>query len=424
MDDRPTAGDAPSGAGAPTVAEWVTSGEGFRRQLRVRPGLSVPGALAAVGGALLAAAGYGVMNVPDEPSPWLAVGIGLLLVLAGWGAAVSFGLLERFSPQARSTELTPGASVVAVVGVYLAVVGLVVESTQDRASVPASTAWWPAVLATGALLVLWVAPGLQGRPAVFGAALLTGAYSLAAAVGVAVGFDQPATPQGPFGPEGFGSILDPFGPFGPLRTDGVKAAGGTALVVGCGYLVLAALADRLGLRGLGTPLIVAGIVTGLVGSLVINPDNALVRALLPVVVVALLGAVGSAGGRKASVWVAGVLAVPLVVQLCVALLGDDPGAGLVVLLLFLVGVLFCLGAAAALTLGRRPEEGRTGTPPPPPPPPPPPGPPPGAAWAPGTAMSSAPPPLPAPPSTSSSASPSAPPPPPGTDLPPPAGGPY
>ena len=374
MEHRTSSGGTAGPRSGRAMLSGLPHADGFRRHLTRRPPLSPPGVLSAVGGTLLGAAAYGILAIPDDASPWLALLIGSLLVALGWLVALGLWLAEDRSGSRRFSELVPAATVVAVVGVYLAAIGLALAPTEG--STPSgATAWWPAVAATAVLVLLWFLPGLQGRPTVLAAALVTGTYAAAAAMAVAVGFDRAVEPA--FGTGSLADSFDPFGPLGPFGSDGVKAGATVALAVGGGFLVLAAVVDRMELPGLGTPLIVAGVVTGLLGSFLLAPDNDLLRASTPIVVVALLGAVGVHGGRRASVWLAGVLAVPLLVQLLFALLGDDPSPSLVVLLLFLVAVLVLIAAAVALTLGGRGPGGPTAplstwTAPPPVPPPAPP----------------------------------------------------
>ncbi len=346
---------SPTPAVRPPAAHRVLGdlpfGDGFRRTLPQRPPLTMVGVLAAMAGAMIAAAGLTLLGVLDDPSPWLLVGIGVGLVAVGWVLAVIVELMGN-RPGSRTAELVPFGTVLAVIGAPAVAVGLAIQSTRDSFSVSESIAWWPTLIVAVVLLVLWVVPGLQGRPVVLAGALLAGTWTLAAFVAVTVGFDNGSRRPAPSDSTSF--LGSPFAAFGSGGLgDGLRAAGIVAFGVGLAFLVLAMLADRARLPGLGTPLIVVGLIAGSLGASAIGPDQAIVRALLPLLVIAVAMAVGVLGGRKATTWLAALAGVSALGQLAVALLGSEPEPGAVAALFGVIGLglLVAAGAVAALRPG-------------------------------------------------------------------------
>ena len=169
-------------------------------------------------------------------------------------------------------------------------------------------------------------------------ALLAGTWSFAALAAVTVGFDDP-TSRRPDPSDGLLFEPAPFASFGSIGLgDGLQAAGFVAFGIGLALLVLAALADRVRLPGLGTPLIVVGVIGGSLGAWAIVPDQAVLRALLPLLVIAIAMAVGVLGSRKATTWLAALAGVSALGQLALALLGSDPEPAAVAALLAVFGL--------------------------------------------------------------------------------------
>ena len=200
--------------------------------------------------------------------------------------------------------------------------------------------WWPTLVVTLLLVALWLAPGLQGRPVILATALLLVTWTVAGFVAVQVGSNSAdrqvyTYDETPFFSSPFSGLADTIG-------DALRAAAIAALVLGVLYLVGAALVDRLRLPGLGTPLIVAGVVSGAYGTNGVT-DQRVVRAVIPLLFLALVIAVGVAGGRKATTWLGGVFSVGAAIALALALLGDNPSAGPAAALIALFGLLVLVG---------------------------------------------------------------------------------
>ena len=98
------------------MLDTLPFGDGFRRTLPRRPPLTLAGVLAAMAGAMLAAACLTLLSTFDDPSPWLLVVVGIGLAVVGWAFALVVELSgARFGP--RTTELVPLGTVLAVIGV-------------------------------------------------------------------------------------------------------------------------------------------------------------------------------------------------------------------------------------------------------------------------------------------------------------------
>jgi hypothetical protein len=326
--------------------------------LSQRPPLSLAGVLAAVAGALVAIAIITLLGVSDDPSPWLLVVLALVVTGGGWAVGILVTALTDWGRRSdRFTELVPFGSVMAVIGSLALVLGIVATQTVDASDAPStSLVWWPTAVVALILVALWLVPGLQGRPVVLATGLLLGTWSLAGLVAVQVGTSdhrstQFVDPQGPVSIAPFFGFAQPFA----LLGDAIRAASIAAFGAGVAFLLIAAIVDRFGLPGLGTPLIVAGVVAGASGASGVFPDQAVLRALVPLLLVALVVAVGVLGGRKATTWLGAVVGVGAIIQLALALLGDDPSAGAAAALIGLFGVLALVGALAVTTLGSGPQ---------------------------------------------------------------------
>ncbi|HEY6532200.1 MAG TPA: hypothetical protein VIY72_07845 [Acidimicrobiales bacterium] len=338
-------------------------GGGLHQALRTRPPLSVVGVLAAVAGALLAVATITIIGVSDDPSPWLLVVLSLALVVVGWGAATAFQMRDgRDGLQGRLVELVPLGSVMVALAAPALAVGVIGTQVIDATDSPSSSlVWWPTALVALVLLALWALPGLQGRPVLLAEGLLMATWSLAGLVAVQLA-DQPSRRMYTYDEEPF--FASPFAWLGNL-SDAYRAASIAAFAAGVAFLLLAALADRFELPRLGSPLIVAGVVAGAIGASGVFPDQAVLRALVPLLLLVLVIGVGMIGGRKATTWFGALFSVGFVVQLCVALLGDDPSAGLAAALIGLFGLLVLVGALALAATSQSPRPRDTAPPVPP-----------------------------------------------------------
>ncbi len=336
---------APGSGPGPRTLDTMPFSEGFRRNLGARPPLTVVGVMAAVAGALLASAALVAIGLADDPSPWVLIAIGLALVVVGWAGGLVLTMpAARVRFGDRAAELVPAATVLAVLGAPAVAIGLVVRATADsNGPTSESIAWWPTLVVAVLLLALWVVPGLQGRPAVLAIGLVFATWSLAALVAVTVG-----TTVGPrqYSSDGvYYSTPSPFEQVTRGLSDGIRAGAVAALAAGIVFLVLAALADRSGLPGLGTPLIVAGVIGGTIGAYAVTPDQPVLRALIPLMFVLVVVVAGVLGGRKATTWFGALLSVAAIGQLALAVAGDRPKAGVVAALLAVVGLALLVTAA-------------------------------------------------------------------------------
>jgi hypothetical protein len=370
---------APGGDPAPAGSDLhgsVRPGAHLHRVLAVRPPLTLVGVLAAVAGALIAVAIITVLGISDDPSPWLLVVLALVVVLGGWSIGMALTALTDWERRpGRLAELIPLGSVMAAVGAPALVAGIVATQTVDATDTPStSLVWWPTAVVALVLLALWLAPGLQGRPVLMASGLLMATWSLAGLIAVQVGTDSSdrrisTYDEGPYFANPFAGFADLAGSIG----DAYRAASIVAFAAGVAFLLIAAIVDRVGLPGLGTPLIVAGVIAGGIGAQGVVTDQAVLQALVPLLLVVLVVAVGVLGGRKATTWLGAVLSVGLIIQLALALLGDDPSAGVAAALIGLFGLLVLLGAVALATTRPRHTDDPTSAPPIPTPPVPAPG---------------------------------------------------
>src|SRR4051794_9422812 len=125
----PTVGARPPAAHR--VLGDLPFGAGFRRTLPQRPPLTMVGVLAAMAGAMIAAAGLTLLGVLDDPSPWLLVAIGVGLVGVGWVLALVVELAAD-RPGSRTAELVPFGTVLAVIGAPAVALRPAVQSPRDR----------------------------------------------------------------------------------------------------------------------------------------------------------------------------------------------------------------------------------------------------------------------------------------------------
>jgi hypothetical protein len=370
---------APGGDPPPAGSDLhgsVRPGAHLHGVLAVRPPLTLVGVLAAVAGALIAVAIIIVIGISDDPSPWLLVVLALVVVLGGWSIGMALTALTDWERRpGRLAELIPLGSVMAAVGAPALVAGLVATQTVDATGTPStSLVWWPTAVLALVLLALWLVPGLQGRPVLMASGLLMATWSLAGLIAVQVGTDSSdrrisTYDEGPYFANPFAGFADLTGNIG----DAYRAASIVAFAAGVAFLLIAAIVDRVGLPGLGTPLIVAGVIAGGIGAQGVVTDQAVLQALVPLLLVVLVVAVGVLGGRKATTWLGAVLSVGLIIQLALALLGDDPSAGVAAALIGLFGLLVLLGAVALATARPGRTDGPTSAPPIPTPPVPVPG---------------------------------------------------
>jgi hypothetical protein len=370
---------APGGDPPPAGSDLhgsVRPGAHLHGVLAVRPPLTLVGVLAAVAGALIAVAIIIVIGISDDPSPWLLVVLALVVVLGGWSIGMALTALTDWERRpGRLAELIPLGSVMAAVGAPALVAGLVATQTVDATGTPStSLVWWPTAVVALVLLALWLVPGLQGRPVLMASGLLMATWSLAGLIAVQVGTDSSdrrisTYDEGPYFANPFAGFADLTGNIG----DAYRAASIVAFAAGVAFLLIAAIVDRVGLPGLGTPLIVAGVIAGGIGAQGVVTDQAVLQALVPLLLVVLVVAVGVLGGRKATTWLGAVLSVGLIIQLALALLGDDPSAGVAAALIGLFGLLVLLGAVALATARPGRTDGPTSAPPIPTPPVPVPG---------------------------------------------------
>jgi len=344
---HPTGAPVPAEPAAVRVLREVPFTDGFTRSLPARPPLAPAGVLAALAGGLLAVAAIITLGVSDEPSPWLVIGVGAALLAVGWCTALGVELVARPRGRGLVGELVPFATVVAIVGTLALTVGLVVRATEGG-DPGESIIWWPFLLIAGVMMALWLVPGLQGRPVLLGAGLLAGTFGLANLVALQVGSDRNPFGESVLGGMASGSLLRTY------DADGRRAAALVALGAGLAFLVVGAILDRLQLPGGARPVIVAGVVAAAIGAQLVLPDGAVLRALVPLLVAVVVIAVGIAGGRKATTWLGALAAFAIVVQLSVALVGDDPSAGVVAVVVACFGLTVLL-AAIALVAVRSPR---------------------------------------------------------------------
>jgi len=153
---------------------------GLSEGVHRRVGGGIAGAMAAVAGGLVAL-GVTVVALRGDPSPWIVALVGALLLVLG----MALGLAVRGWGAVTGWPVGPLAStgtVLALGGAAVFVAGLAVAVSEDSSST--SIVWWPYLLLGGVLLVLWLLPGVQGRPAVLGAALLSLVFATTAFVAV------------------------------------------------------------------------------------------------------------------------------------------------------------------------------------------------------------------------------------------------
>jgi hypothetical protein len=229
----PAGGGDPGPTAPPSPGELVAAAS---QQVRSRPVLTaglaegvhrraeggIAGAMAAVAGGLVGI-GITVVALRGDPSSWVVALVGALLVVIGMAIGLSVRGWVAVSGWPVG-PLTSAATVLALGGAGVLVVGIVGLATQDSSS--SSIFWWPYLLLAGVLLALWLLPGVQGRPALLGAALLALVFAVTAfaavqevedglsasfpteerfsAVGTAIG-DEPSTLQDDDG-FGFGYV--------------------------------------------------------------------------------------------------------------------------------------------------------------------------------------------------------------------------
>jgi small basic protein len=348
-------------AGPPTTAASVTPvvptsnrllTVGIREGLRERLGFSLVAVLAAVAGLLMALALGTVVIRGGNQSLWAIVVVGVILMGLGLACSLVLRLMARPRNPEVVKKFMPFATILAVAGVLLVVAGRVAITLQDTYSVnqydqgsatlSTSLAWWPYLLGAALFLALWIVPGLQGRPFLLGAGLTTFASAVTGFVYVRTNdftiryaTSGESTPN----PLAFGSQTI------------FRSAFWVALALGVAFLVVAVMFDWLGWRGLATPFVVAGILTGGNGAIGKLTEGSIPSIMLGTSFVVVVILVGVLGGRRATTWLGGLALGPAIVVLVVKLLGSHPdhvSAGL----LFGAAALFvALAAGVAFLLG-------------------------------------------------------------------------
>jgi hypothetical protein len=272
-----TPATAPSAAGTTqSVATQVTA---FLDRLgplaRERGQVSLRDALSGAAGALWA---FGIIvlvaNDSDDTGP-MTVAAALLIAAAVAGSI-------------KGSQIA--GSIPALTGVAAVAVPAFVFTLMDDA-INESRYAVPSLLVAALFLGLWLAPGLRGRPILFGA----GVYALVTFIAT-LGSDQ--TYCGPYD--------DDCLSFDYLQS-ALRDQGWLFVLVGAGLLAAVYWADRRGYHGIGTGLVVTALISITSGTVLIAiaADNGSDTSG-PLVLVAIAGVamawVGTVGGRRATTW--------------------------------------------------------------------------------------------------------------------------
>jgi hypothetical protein len=152
------------------------------------------------------------------------------------------------------------------------------------------------------------------------------------------------------------------GSIGSISDSGLGLGGGPdastvgtySLIFAAGYLVIAALLDRRGRLGAGTPFAFAGIVTLVLGISFLSNDLEQFGTGLAFVVAGLvLAYVGATGGRRATNWIGGILVFAGVTTIVSNWFTDATPFGLAEIV---VGAALIVGAQWLTTTFREPPE--------------------------------------------------------------------
>jgi hypothetical protein len=233
--------------------------------------------------------------------------------------------------------------VAAAAGVFLIAGGLTASAQTDTYSYSSSgpsesILWWPYLL-TGIILTgLWLLPGLQGRPFLLGAGLLSFIWAVTAFIGVTVAKDKASN---------YSTLYDlSASNVGDDIRAVLTSAAAAALLCGAVCLVAVVGADRFGFKGVATPVLVAGVTATIGGAFGVVDGGDLLPALLLAGVLVGIIAVGALGGRKATVWIGALGLTPGIVRVMAALLGDDgePAGYMVLSVIAAVAVAVLAGA--------------------------------------------------------------------------------
>lgn len=307
-------------------------------QRRPTPLVSV---LAAGGGVLV---GSGAITLfSGNGQPWSLVFIGVVLLGLGWGLSLLLKFVLSTRVDDRSTEFMPAATAIAVLGVYALVLGLGAASAVNafnRFDLSPNVAWWPMLLASIVLFGLWLAPGLQGRPFLLGAALTSLGVAGALFFGVVTttNFLRGIGPNSGWLDTGISNML----------REGAAFTSGTIFFWGLLLMVAVLFLDAVGWKGFATPVLAAGwtsVILGL-GFLALNPGVIIAMVLTLVLIVVML--VGGLGRRRATTWVGGALIPVALAAGVVSALAPRPNAAAVGVLLGFTGVV-----VLAMTIGVR-----------------------------------------------------------------------
>lgn len=315
---------------------------GLVQSVRERLGFTTTGVLSANAAFLLSIALLAMFAGGDEPSPWAIVAVGVILGFGGWGISLALRFVADQKFPGSMAQFVPFATVMAVAGTTLAVIGIAIASVEDSRSVSTSVAWWPYLLLSVLLLGLWLAPGLQGRPFILGSSLLTFTWAVTGLVAVIANERELK-----YSAESF------------LSTDGYyynpqdvfRSASAAGLFIGIIFLLTVLTFDWLGWRGLATPFLVAGVTATLMGAFGIASNASVLSILFLAVCIVMVILVGVLGRRKATVWLGGVLLAPALIVACVRLLGDDPNHIVVAIFVAIVGIAVLVASGVAYLYG-------------------------------------------------------------------------
>ncbi|WP_229022962.1 DUF2510 domain-containing protein [Actinomarinicola tropica] len=301
--------DQVSGAGgAPGVSTSPAATPGrvelAERLMRARPEGSVGVAVAAAGGVLGVLGAFVTISETDGRTPSNLVAV--LVLLAAYALALAGPAWTR-----------PAALAGGVVA-PLVLAGNLAPELDGRMAIIL-----PALLAGGAWLAMFLAPGLRGAPVLVAGALLA---AWAAFTGATAPTNDAFRSVEVYGMGGTGYWDAPVNPIGQ---------GESTLVVALVVVCVAAVLDRRGWRVLATPFIAVGVVLGFVGvsSVTSGVDSIAASAVLVIAVGGVIAVVGGSGRRRGSTWIGTGLAVAGIVALLADLVDDPTGAGVLLVLI-------------------------------------------------------------------------------------------
>jgi hypothetical protein len=296
-------------------------------EVKQRPEPEAGLALAGIGGAVLALGVLLLIVGDSEPTRGKVVLFGIL----AFGAALAVRLLIPGERYLRSAAIGTGA-----VGLAALVEAIVWDDTGTA---------WGSLLLGAAFIAAWALPGFLGRPLFLG----VGALAVVVGIGQAVSDDE----------AGFTEAV-------PFSRGVLGGQGAIFLVLAILLVGLVFLLDRRGYHGVGTALVIPGLISTAIGigDTVSRIGSETGGTLLVIAAGVAISLVGGYGERRATTWIGAIVAAIGVVSFFFAISEPDSVSGGGTLMLLAGAVLILTPLVVRTVQQSRAAGSRAADPPP------------------------------------------------------------